>query len=148
VERHCSRSALRYPDRWSELHMAEIIARIASDRKVELTHDGSTKLSGTDPLAPHDAAFLARGILSCAAALSGTNPPPVGALTGDTHLPIMGYATGTSSITGDPVLILSVPPGIELTFVMPLQTVRELGAALVAEADGTAPLGGRRGTVH
>jgi hypothetical protein len=44
--------------------MAEIIARIGLNHKIELTLDGSRTLPGTDPMTPQESGFLARGILS------------------------------------------------------------------------------------
>jgi len=44
--------------------------------------------------------------------------------------------------------MLSIPPGIELTFQLPEITARALGKALLDEGDRSAPLGGQRGTVH
>jgi len=128
--------------------MAEIIARIAADHKIELTSDGTAKLSGTDPMTPEDAAFLARGILACAATQSAPNAPPPGTIVGDAHLPPMTWGVGVSPLTGEPILVLSVPPGIELTFVMPPQGAIALGRALVARGEGTAPPEPQRGTVH
>lgn len=127
--------------------MPEIIPRIGADRKVELTNDGSATLVGADPMTPQEAAFLARGILACAASISAPNAPPPGTLVGDVHLPIMRWATGTNPL-GEAVLVLSILPGIELTFQMPPLTVRTLGEALISQAAGTAPPAGHSGTVH
>jgi len=128
--------------------VTEIIPRTAPNQTVELTKDGSAPIGSIDPITPQAAAFLARGILGCAAALSGANPPPVGTLVGDAHLPIMQWRTGRLNINGEPVLMLSIPPGIELTFQLPEITARALGKALLDEGDRSAPLGGQRGTVH
>jgi hypothetical protein len=128
--------------------VAEIIARISAENGVELTQDGVAKIDAAGSITPFDAAYLARGIFACAAALCGTNPPKPGAIVGDTHIPIMAWGVGNSNITGDPVLTLSVPPGIELTFVLTRQGAQELGAALVKQMEGAMPPGGLRGTVH
>src|SRR5580700_3072720 len=120
--------------------MAEIMARISPQGGVELVDDRLVKIIAVDSMTPRDAAFLARSILSCAVALSGPNRPEVGALVGDAHLPIMTWKVSSSNINGQPVLILSVPSGIELTFQMPPQGAKELGAALIAQGEGSAPL--------
>ncbi len=127
--------------------MAEIMARVTPQGKVELVRKQSERIEGVN-LAPTDAAHLARGILACAAALSGANPPKAGTIGGDAHLPVMHWGVGTSNINGAPILILSVPSGLELTFQLPEKTARELGSALVARGRGSAPAGGQRGTVH
>ena len=128
--------------------MAEILARISQEGCVELVDDRSAKIEAVNSMTPHDAAFLARGMLSCAAALSGPKPPKAGTIVGDAHLPVIFWKVGSSNINGQPVLILSIPSGIELIFQMPPQGAKELGAALIAQGEGSAPLGGQRGTIH
>ena len=125
--------------------MAEIISRIAPANMVELVNDQSARLN--DPMSPNDAAFLARSILACAISASAPNAPPPGTMVGDAHLPIMSWRVGSSHITGDPILALSIP-GIELTFVMTPQGAADLGAALLRQGQGTPPPGGQSGTVH
>ena len=77
--------------------MSEIIARISADRRVELTVDGAAKIAGADPMTAEEAAFLARGILASAAALSAPNAPAPGTIIGDAHLPAMTWAVGSSN---------------------------------------------------
>lgn len=126
--------------------MTEIMARVSAKGEVELIDERSVKIE-TPAMTPYDAAYLARGMLSCAVALSGPNPPKIGAICGDAHLPVVKWTVGSSTITGAPVLILSIPSGIELTFAIWPQGAKELGAALVAQAQGT-PLERQSGTVH
>jgi hypothetical protein len=128
--------------------MAEISARVNAQGSVELINGQSATIESATAMTPLDAAWLARGLLACAAALAGPTPPAAGAIGGDAHLPIMTWAVGSSTITGKPVLVLSIPPGIELTFVMPAQGAIAVGEALVAQGEGTAPPEGHRGTVH
>ena len=47
--------------------MGEAIARIGKNGNVELVDERMVKIAGVDPMTPADAAFLARGLLSCAA---------------------------------------------------------------------------------
>lgn len=129
--------------------MAEILARTNAEGSVELVDDRSASIKSIDPMTPFDAAYLARGILSCAAALSGTNPPQAGTIVGYAHLPIMTWTIKWSTVTGKPVLILSVPPGIELTFEITQEGAKELGAALVSLGnEQPLPPEGRHGTIH
>jgi len=128
--------------------MAEIMARISTVAGVELVDERSRKVEALASMAPADAAYLARGILSCAAALSGPNPPKAGTIVGDAHLPVMRWVVGSSTVNGEPVLILSIPSGIELTFQMPPQGAKAMGAALIAQGEGSAPPEGQRGTIH
>jgi hypothetical protein len=127
--------------------MTEIMARIGQNGDVELIDDRSAKIEAAGSMTPHDAVYLARGILSCATALSGPNPPKPGAIVGDAHLPVVKWTVGASTFTAEPVLILSVPSGIELTFAIWPQGAKELGAALLAQAQGS-PLERQSGTVH
>jgi hypothetical protein len=128
--------------------MSEIIARISADSGVELITEQNKIIEAVGSLSPMDAAYLARGIFSCAATLSGPNPPESGALVGDAHLPPLAWKVGISRPEGHPVLILSVPPGIELTFLLPAEHAKKIAAALVAQADGVSPPEGQRGTLH
>ena len=128
--------------------MSETLARITTDNRVELIKGGMSKIDGADPMTPTEAAFFARGVLACAVALSGPNPPPAGSIGGDAHMPIMSWVVGCSNDTGLPAMIVTVPSGIALTFVMPPKGAIELGQALVAQGNGLAPPEGQRGTVH
>lgn len=127
--------------------MVEILARIARNNRVELIDEMNAKLVAPE-LTPSDAAFLARGILACAAALSGPHPPNSGVIGGDAHFPIKNWSVGLSNVNGEIVVILLIPPGIELTFQVPKAAARDLGAALVSQADGYSPAGGHSGSVH
>ena len=128
--------------------MSETIARVNSSAGIDLVDERMRKIEGAASMTPLDAAWLARGLLACAATLTGQNTPTPGTIVGDAHLPIMRWATGTSKFNGKPVLILSVPPGFELTFEMTPAGAKELGAALVAFGEGRSPPEGHRGTIH
>jgi hypothetical protein len=128
--------------------MTEIIARISANAGVELIGDQSKLIDAVGSLSPMDAAYLARGIFSCAAMLSGANPPKAGVLVSDVHIPPLAWRVGISRLAGDPVLILSVPPGIELTFLLPAEHARKIAGALIAQADGVSPPEGQRGMLQ
>jgi hypothetical protein len=127
--------------------MAEILAKIGPERTVELAVDGWRKIEEVPPISPQDAAYLGRSMLACAATLSGPHPVKVGTLCTDAHLPVIKWAVGPSAFTGEPVLILTIPSGIELSFAIWPQGAKEIGAALVAQAQGS-PLERQSGTVH
>lgn len=127
--------------------MSETWARIAPNGAIEFADAQNNSILGLT-LTPQEAVFLARGLFAAAATLSGPNPPAVGQTIGDAHLPIMQWLTGTSKFTGQPALILTVPGGGTLTFVMPPRGAIEMGAALVSQGQGNAPPEGHRGTVH
>lgn len=127
---------------------SETMARITPDGCVELIDDHGKIIKSVDPVKPDEAAYLARGILACAVVLSGPNPPGIATIIGDAHMPILKWAVGSSNINGEPVLILTIPSGIELTFVMPLEGAKAIGEALLSRSQGSSPLGGHHGTVH
>jgi hypothetical protein len=126
--------------------MAETLARIGGHGNVELIDDETSKVSGS--FAPFDAAYLARAILACAAILSGQNPPKAGVVIGDAQLPVIKWIVGISNLSGEPLLALSIPSGIEMSFQLTRQGARDLGAALIEQADRPKSLEHGRGTVH
>jgi hypothetical protein len=128
--------------------MSEFMARIGMANTVEIVDDLSVQVAGIDRMLPNAAAFFARGILACAAVLCGPNRPKDGTIIGDAHLPIMKWSVGTSHGTEGPAMILTIPSGIELTFVMPPDSAKMLGNALVLQGSGSGPPDGQRGTVH
>jgi|SRR5664280_1066386 len=119
--------------------MGEIIARIGQDGNVELVDKRMVKIAGIAPMSPVDAAFLARSLLSCAAFISIDKSPRVGALGTDAHFPTLKWNVTSQTGTGKPVVIFSVPPGIDLTFQMTPKIEKELGEALIAHAQGLPP---------
>lgn len=115
--------------------MTEIIARIGQNGNVELVDERMVKIAAAAPMTPAEAAFLARSLLSCAALLSLEKSPKIGALCADLHFPVLKWTITTRRETRTPVLIFSVPPGIDLTFQVTPQIEKEFGAALVAHAE-------------
>jgi hypothetical protein len=71
--------------------MGEIIARIGPSNTVELADERSVPIIGTQPLTPETAAFLGRELISCAVALSSTNPPKVGDMPSYALIPIVEW---------------------------------------------------------
>jgi hypothetical protein len=126
--------------------MAEIIAKVGSDRGIELVEHRSDKVYIVGFMTPEDGAYLARGILGCAAALCGPYPPEFGTVIGDTQLPVMKWVVESSAVNEDPVLTVTIPSGIELTFHMPRNIAREIGLALVTQGEGS--VGRRSGAIH
>jgi len=128
--------------------MAEVIAMISEDGKIELVDERIVKIVGTGSMTPADAAFLARSLLSCAAHISLEPSPKVGALIGDLHLPILKWTVTTQTETKRPVVIFSIPPGIDVTFQISPQVAKALGEALVAQAAGNQRPEQSPDTVH
>jgi len=126
--------------------MREIMPKIGPDRGIEIVeHQSSGKTTRIGSMSPEDGAYLGRGILACAAALCRPDPPQFGTILWDAHLPVLGWAVGSSVTNGEPLLIFTIPSGIELTFEMPRHAAREIATALVAHSYGSAPItqGGR-----
>lgn len=96
-------------------------------------------------MSPEDGAYLGRGMLACAAALCGPNPPESGTVIANVSLPVTKWVVG-SDANGGIVLALTIPSGIELTFQMPQHGAMAIGVALAAQAEGSAK--GHSGTIH
>jgi hypothetical protein len=103
---------------------------------------------GRISVSPLDAAFLGRSLVAVAAALSAPNPPKANTIASHAHLPITIWKVGISNVNGEQILILAIPSGIELTFQFGRAGAREIGAALVAQADRYAPPGGHSGVIN
>ena len=127
--------------------MAEIIAKVSPERGIELVEHRAGKSHLLGMMTPQDGAYLARGMLACAAALSGPNPPAAGEMVGDLHLPVTKWAVAAASSNGAPLLILTSASGIELSFQLTRRGAQEIGGALLTQAQGTAPLWGHSGTM-
>jgi hypothetical protein len=128
--------------------VTEINARIGSNNNIELV-DGTGRIIGSfASLTTDDAAHLARELLSCAASLASPNKPNPGMIIGYSELPIEEWKTKTSQHTGQLVLILSVPPGIELVFGLTVDGAKEIGDALVFAVASRRSSGTQSGSVH
>jgi hypothetical protein len=140
---------LRGANQTQERNVAEIMARVNAKGCVELTYNGSALIDSVAPMTPIDAAYLARGMLACAATLSGPNPPKVGDVVTDAHIPIIdGGGLKRSAATGELLLVLPIPSGIELTFVVSREDAIALGRALIDGAQGPPPPALPSGMVH
>lgn len=106
--------------------MDEIIAEVGPEHSVELIRHHSGKRSSLGRMAPQDAAYLARGILSCADGLCGANPPQTGVIIADAHLVVSRWDVTQSD--GELLLTLKIQSGIDLTFQIAHQTAKEIGA--------------------
>jgi|HubBroStandDraft_6_1064221.scaffolds.fasta_scaffold239538_3 hypothetical protein len=117
--------------------MSEAIPIVIPGGMIQLKNDSMSKNIG-EPMTPEEAAFLARSLLACAG-LIALKAAENGKLYADAHLPVLKWQVTSQTGTGNPVVIFSVPPGIDLTFQVTRQTEREFGAALVAHAEGSPP---------
>jgi hypothetical protein len=106
--------------------MDEIISEVGPEHSVELVRHHAGKRGAVGRMAPQDAAYLARGILACADALCGPNPPPLGSITADAHLAVTKW--DVSQADGDLLLTLTVQSGIDLTFRIARRAAKEIGA--------------------
>lgn len=128
--------------------MSEIVARIAENGTVELTQDGTIRLSGADLLSAEDALFLARNLIACALALTTSPSPSVGEIISDAHIPITEWVVGTSKMANRPALVLGAPHGLQMTFVTSEEGAIEIGQALVKRGQSQLSPAPVRGTVH
>jgi hypothetical protein len=107
--------------------MSETIARIAQDGKIELVDDKMVRIAGLAPMTPEDAAFLARGLLSCAVVLAVNQSTEVGALCDGAQFPVLKYAIKTMTDTRRPLMTFSLPPGIDFSFQMTPEQGKNFG---------------------
>jgi hypothetical protein len=116
--------------------MGETTARIGAGGTIELVDERMVKIAGATLMTPDDAAFLARSLLSCAVRLIFDKSVKVGTLCADCHFPVLKWVVSTQTGTGLPVVIFSIPPGIDLTFQLSPPFEKALGTALAAHAAG------------
>ena len=102
--------------------MTEILARISAEGGVELIDDKSNLIEGIGSLSPNDAAYLARGILACAA---GTGSQPPGTIGGDVPLVVSVTQVGANRF-GQISIKLTVLQGTELTFVLSPEAAKSI----------------------
>jgi len=107
--------------------MDEIIAEVGSEHSVELVRHHAGKRGAIGRMTPQDAAYLARGILACADALCGANPPPLGTIIADTHLTVTRWDVTRSD--DELHLRLTLQSGIVLNFQVAKRVANETGAA-------------------
>jgi hypothetical protein len=98
--------------------MDEIIAKIGPEQSIELVKYHAGKTASLGHMTPQDGAYLARGMLACAAALCGPDPPLVGTVIADAPLPVVQWAVRPSD-GDDFVLTVTIQSGIDLTFRVP-----------------------------
>jgi hypothetical protein len=100
--------------------MDEVIAKIGPEANIEIVEQHSGKVRSRIFVTPQDGAYLARGLLACAAALCGPNPPQAATIFADSHIPVLKWVTDASH--GEFVLTLKIRSGIELSFQMPTRS--------------------------
>lgn len=118
--------------------MTEIIAAIQPDGNIALVDNRNKKIIETT-LNQLDAAYLARGLLSCAAMLAAGQAPQGKPIIADVHFPVLKWAVNKQTGTGNHVIVFSIPPGIDVIFQMTPTIEKELGEALIAHAEGLPP---------
>lgn len=97
--------------------MDEVIAKVGPEANIEIVEHHSGKIRSRLFMTPQDGAYLARGLLSCSAALCGSDPPPAGTIIPDSHIPVLKWTVDSSH--DELVLTVTIRSGIELRFKMP-----------------------------
>lgn len=121
--------------------MAEPYAQTAAGGLIEI-------VNGEGQMDPLRATYLARDLLACAVAQLSQNAPPVGVIVPDAHIPVMAFAVGESPLTGDISLRLTVPPDLQLSFRLSLETAHAIGLALRNPPGTTLSPGSPDDVVH
>ena len=85
----------------------EIIARVGPEQNIEFVLHRAHERKLVSHMTPQDATYLARGILACATALCGTNPPEAGMILADVPITVTKWVTRHSG-NNELLLILTV----------------------------------------
>ena len=100
--------------------MDEVIAKVGPEASIEIVEHHSGKVRSSAFMTPRDATYLARGLLACATALCGPDPPQPRTIFANAHTPAL---KGVAEVCdGGFLLTIKVRSGIELSFQMPAQT--------------------------
>lgn len=100
--------------------MDEIIAKIGPEANIEIVEHHSGKVRSRVFVTPQDGAYLGRGLLACAAALCGPDPPQAGTIYADSQIAALKWLVEPSE--GGFLLTIKIQSGIELSFQLPAQT--------------------------
>ena len=76
--------------------MGEEIAKIGPEANIEIIEYHAGKVRSRLFITPQDGAYLARGLLACAAVLCGPDPPQAGTIFADSHIPVLKLAANAS----------------------------------------------------
>lgn len=89
---------------------------------------------------PTEAAVLGRALLAASAVCRSLPPKPEsGSTLSDCHFPVLQWETGTSNVTQAPIMRVTIPGGLQLTFEVTKDAAKEFGAALAAEGKRNKP---------
>ena len=129
--------------------MTEINARIGLNDSVELA-DENGRIIGPSPqaLTPDAAVHLAKELLGCAVSLLSPSKPKPGTMPGYSEFPVQNWGTMTSPHTGELLLILLMPSGIELPFAITTAHAQAMGDALAFAAKSRQATVAQSGSVH
>ena len=125
------------------------VVSLRSIRDVRVSSSSTCVISGYDHdesavemvMRAEDVQHVAGPILYCAAMEAGAFGSKMlpGSIVAGGPLPVTYWKTGHSSLTAEPVLILTLIGGAELIFQFPGQAAQECGAALASEGKLATP---------
>lgn len=116
--------------------------RYLNDRQVNfvIVAEGASQPLFDLKLGPAEAAVLGRSLLAASAVCRSLPPKPAsGSVVTDCHFPVLRWETGVSSANHSPVLRVTVPGGVPLTFEVTKDVAKAFGAALAAEGKRNKP---------
>lgn len=91
-------------------------------------------------IGPSEAAVLGRALLAASAVCRSLPPkPPAGSVINDCHFPVLRWETGVSNVNQSPIMRVTLPGGVQLTFEVAKEAAKEFGAALTAEGKRNKP---------
>ena len=86
-----------------------------------------------------DLGAMVNAMAGIAAAMAAEQKPVPGTVIGAAQLPVLKWQTGFSNVNREPVLILTTSGDVTQTFQIPVMTARQMGQALIVEADRATP---------
>jgi len=115
--------------------MSGTFAKVKQAGHIELVAENLSPIAGADKMTTMQGAELARSLLACSAILTFEPSPKEDVVPADVHLPVAKCQVGTRPGTRIPIIVFSVPPGVDLTFQLSPEGAKELGEMLIACAD-------------
>lgn len=91
-------------------------------------------------IGPNEAAVLGRALMAASAVCRSLPPKPQsGSTITDCHFPVLKWETGVSNVNQAPIMRVTVPGGLQLTFEVAREAAKEFGAALTSEGKRNKP---------
>jgi hypothetical protein len=120
----------------------ELHARIAAKDTIDVVGSDGTIVAN---ISGQQCAALGKSFLCAGEAVVGGEPrPQSGRIIRDAHLPVMKWSVGRAVASGEPVLTVTLPSGVEMTLQIRGPASVAIGKALIAAGEAASPPAGHR----